>query len=501
MNSCTATKINIETETETETGTGTSTGTSTGTGTGTGTDKRLSKRLVILVFTAFAAAYFCSALVRSITATLSPVLTQEFALQARDLGLLGGGYFLGFAAMQLPLGTWLDRHGPKRMLLWFLSLAVLGCLAFSSAGSFAWLLAARVMIGMGVGACLMAPLTGFRRWFDAATMLRANSWMLMTGSLGMLASTLPVQWLMPLTGWRPLFWILAGLILLSMAVIGWVVPAWTSTTIEGDGRRAGPPQARPAPLGGREPHAVGERGGAHSFKQGPRDWLRQTAGAAAPSGGSEPREAGSVGATSSYAEIWNNRFFQKMAPLAFFNYGGLVAVQTLWAGPWMVKVAGYTALESATGLFYINACMLVTFWGWGMLNPRLARRGWQATRLIAWGVPLSLLSLAVNIALGAACGWLGWAIFCISSSVMGLAQPAVGMAFRASLAGRALSGYNLVIFSGIFVVQWGIGLLVDGLQASGWGTVASFQGAMAVLLCCCVASYLYFFRVKVDNPE
>ena len=408
---------------------------------------RLGKQAAIMVFIAFAAAYFCSALVRSITATLSPVLTQEFALQARDLGLLGGGYFLGFAAMQLPLGTWLDRHGPKRMLLWFLSLAVLGCLAFSSAGSFAWLLAARVMIGMGVGACLMAPLTGFRRWFDAATMLRANSWMLMTGSLGMLASTLPVQWLMPLTGWRPLFWILAGLILLSMAAIVWVVPKWNVAPTLVASRIALPP------------------------------------------------------AEASYSEIWKSRFFQKMAPLAFFNYGGLVAVQTLWAGPWMVKVAGYTALESATGLFYINACMLVTFWGWGMLNPWLARRGWQATRLIAWGVPLSLLALAANIALGASCGWLGWAIFCISSSVMGLAQPAVGMAFRASLAGRALSGYNLVIFSGIFVVQWGIGLLVDGFQASGWGRVASFQGAMAVLLCCCVASYLYFLSVKVDNPE
>ncbi len=32
------------------------------------------------------------------------------------------------------------------------------------------------------------------------------------------------------------------------------------------------------------------------FKQGPRDWLCQTAGAAAPSGGSEPHEVGSVGA-------------------------------------------------------------------------------------------------------------------------------------------------------------------------------------------------------------
>ena len=449
-------------------------------------DTRVGKQAAILLFMAFAAAYFCSALVRSITATLSPVLTQEFALQARDLGLLGGGYFLGFAAMQLPLGSWLDRYGPKRVILWFLSLAVLGCLAFSLAGSFAGLLAARVMIGMGVGACLMAPLTGFRRWFDAATLLRANSWMLMTGSLGMLASTLPVQWLMPLIGWRPLFWILAGLILLSMVMIFWVVPAWTSTAQEAGGRSAGPP-------------TVEKPGGTSLFKQGPRDWLRQTAGAAAPSGGSEPREAGSVGA--SYADIWKSRFFQKMSPLAFFNYGGLVAVQTLWAGPWMVKVAGYSALESATGLFYINACMLVTFWSWGLLNPWLARRGWQATRLIAWGVPLSLLALAVNIALGAACGWLGWAIFCISSSVLGLAQPAVGMAFRASLAGRALSGYNLVIFSGIFVVQWGVGLLVDAFQASGWGRVASFQGAMAVLLCCCVASYLYFLSVKVDNPE
>ena len=437
---------------------------------------RLSRNGAAAVFLAFAAAYFCSALVRSITATLSPVLTQEFALQARDLGLLGGGYFLGFAAMQLPLGTWLDRHGPKRVILWFLSLAVLGCLAFSIAGSFAWLLAARVMIGMGVGACLMAPLTGYRRWFDAPTQLRANSWMLMTGSLGMLASTLPVQWLMPMTGWRPLFWILAGLILLSMAMIGWAVPRWSAFAPAANESHAGTGTASSAASGGilRQAQA-----------------LRQAQ--------DDQEDVASVEA--SYAEIWKSRFFQKMAPLAFFNYGGLVAVQTLWAGPWMVKVAGYTALESATGLFYINACMLVTFWGWGMLNPWLARRGWHATRLIAWGVPLSLLALAANIALGASCGWLGWALFCISSSFMGLAQPAVGMAFRASLAGRALSGYNLIIFSGIFVVQWGIGLLVDGFQASGWGTVASFQGAMAVLLFCCVASYLYFLSVKVDNPD
>ena len=49
---------------------------------------RLEPRTAVWVFMAFAAAYFCSALVRAITATLSPVLTQDFSLQARDLGLL-----------------------------------------------------------------------------------------------------------------------------------------------------------------------------------------------------------------------------------------------------------------------------------------------------------------------------------------------------------------------------------------------------------------------------
>ena len=64
----------------------------------------LSTRLAVWVFLAFASAYFLSALVRAVTATLAPTLSAELALQARDLGLLAGGYFLGFAATQLPLG-------------------------------------------------------------------------------------------------------------------------------------------------------------------------------------------------------------------------------------------------------------------------------------------------------------------------------------------------------------------------------------------------------------
>jgi MFS family permease len=406
----------------------------------------LSRRAAVLVFLAFAFAYFFSALLRAITATLSPTLTQEFSLQARDLGLLAGGYFLGFAATQLPLGTWLDRHGPKKVILAFLGVAVVGCLAFSWATSFSGLLAARVLCGVGVSACLMAPLTGFRRWFEPTAQLRANSWMLMTGSLGMVASTLPVQWLVPLAGWRPLFWGLALAVLLSMVVIAWQVPRWAVASAAPAG-----PAAAEAPVPG------------------------------------------------GYAAVWRNPYFRRMTPIGFFSYGGMIAVQTLWAGPWMVKVAGYDPLDAAQGLFWINVSMLCTFWSWGLLNPLLARRGFTTERLITWGLPLSFVVLATTIAVGPLAGAGAWALFCMTSTFVSLAQPAVGMAFPPALAGRALSAYNLVIFAGVFVVQWGIGLLVDGFAAAGFDTVGSFRAAMGVFLALSVASYGYFLLARPDN--
>ena len=186
----------------------------------------MRQRQAIAVFGAFAFAYFLSSLIRAITATLAPTLVQDFALNARDLGLLAGGYFLGFAATQLPLGAWLDRLGPKRVVLGFLAIAVLGCLAFAAARSFGMLLAARVLCGVGVSACLMAPLTGYRRWYAPASQMRANSWMLMVGASGMVASTLPVQWLLPVMGWRAVFVGLAAMVVLAMAWIAWQVPAW-----------------------------------------------------------------------------------------------------------------------------------------------------------------------------------------------------------------------------------------------------------------------------------
>jgi hypothetical protein len=203
-----------------------------------------------------------------------------------------------------------------------------------------------------------------------------------------------------------------------------------------------------------------------------------------------------------YAVVWRHPYFRRMMPLGFFCYGGLLAVQTLWAVPWMSKVARYSALQAAQGLFWINVAMLCTFWLWGWLMPRLSRRAWDADFLIKRCLPLSFVVLAIIIVakddypeLVAAM----LALYCMSCSVIALSQPAVAMAFAPALAGRALSAFNLVLFAGVFVVQWGIGLLVDVLRGAGAGQTQAYQLAFAAFLACSITAYLYFLAPRRHN--
>ena len=373
-----------------------------------------------LIFLGFAMAYFLSALLRAVTATLAPIFSSELGLRAADLGLLAGAYFFGFAVMQLPLGSALDRFGPRRVVSVLLVLAALGCVGFATAETLWSLIVARAIVGVGVAACLMAPLTCFRRVFSVHTQLRLNSWMLMTGSLGMVASTVPVQSLLPHWGWRGLFMGLAGCLAVSIGLILWLVP--------GD------------------------------------DTGRSSAG----------------GERFSYWRIARDPTFRSLAPLGFVVYGGLIAVQSLWAGPWLTRVAGWTPGKAAEGLFGINCCMLIAFAIWGSVMPALARRGVTAGRLISAGLPLSFVVLIMVVAMGRTASAWHWAAWCVSTTVVTLSQPAVAQMFAPQVAGRALSAFNLVIFSGVFALQWGIGLVIDGLVAVGWPDEQAFQLAFGL---------------------
>jgi predicted MFS family arabinose efflux permease len=385
------------------------------------------------MFAAFAFAYFFSALLRAVTATLAPTFSAELGLGSGQLGLLAGAYFLGFSAMQLPLGSALDRFGPKRVLIVLLAVAVAGCVSFGLSRDLPQLLLSRFLIGVGVSACLMAPLTSYRHRFPPSLQMRTNSWMLMTGSLGMLASTLPVQWMLPVFGWRGLFMAVAALLLTALLLIALVIPADSA-----------PPSA-PAP---------------------PSD---------SPSSG--------------YAAVFRHAAFVRMAPMGFFVYGGMVAMQSLWIGPWLTQVGGQQPSQAAEGLFLVNLCMLLAFLSWGFVLPRLLRNGRTAEDIISMAGPVGVAALAAILWAGPAAGAWAWAAWCVLTSVVSLSQPAVGQSFPPALAGRALSAFNLVIFAGVFALQWGIGLMLDLLQKGGLSTLAAFRASFGLFLLGCLLSF------------
>ena len=298
----------------------------------------------------------------------------------------------------------------------------------------------RILIGVGVSVCLMAPLTGYRKWLPLEQQQRANAWMLMTGALGMLASTIPIQWLLPQIGWRNIFLIIASLILITVILIIFIIPSWNKTELP-----------------------IEDKG------------------------------------ISSYKTIWTHPYFLSLVPLGFFNYGGLQAIQTLWAGPWMTNVSGFTPIQSATNLFWLNLSMLVTFFIWGLVNPYFHKKGISTDKIIIAGVPFSFLAIGFIIYSGENVSGFHFALFLISSIFVSLAQPAVGMTFSNAIAGKALSSYNLILFLGTFTVQWLIGILIDLFKSFGYSTLSSYQLAFTIFGIFCMLSYLYFVIHHKDH--
>ena len=399
----------------------------------------LAKSKAITIFLVFALGYFISNLLRAITATIAPELVSEFNLNSGELGLLGGAYFLGFASVQIPLGYLLDHKGPRKIVSYFLLLSIIGIILFSFSQNLTMLLISRILIGVGVGACLMGPLTAYRIWFQDETQQRANSWMLMVGAVGMLSSSLPIQYFLPLIGWRFIFLILASLTLFCIILIIIFIPKWETESIKNE-----------------------------KFNE------------------------------NKLSTVWKNSLFKSLIPMGFFSYGGLFAIQTLWAGPWMIRVAGYTPEESAQGLFFIYFAMLVSFFCWGYFVPKFSKNITDAIRLLKFGAPISLIVLAIIIYLGPKAGSIHWAVFIVSSVFLSLTQPAVGMAFSLSNAGKALTSFNLLLFIGAFFMQWIIGIIIDIGIRFNYSEINSFKFAMLFVLLTSLFSYLFFLKkVKI----
>lgn len=385
------------------------------------------------LYLAFAAGYVLSYFFRNVNAVISIELSRELSLSPGVLGLMTAAYFVAFGAMQLPAGVLLDRYGPRRVEPVLLGVAALGALAFALADGVPGLLVARGLIGAGVSVCLMAPLKAIATWCPPERRASLSGWIMVAGGLGALAATAPLELALRVASWRTIFVVIAATTAGAAALIAWLVPDV-------------PPQ----------------------------------------------RDAGARAQWAGVRDVLAHRRFWWIAPVAAIGIGQFMAVQGLWAVPWLVEVNGLDRAVAAQHLLAMGITMLGGYLALGLFATRLARRGAHPRHLFGGGFALNAFALAAIVAEMPG-SWLWWSLYGLGATVNVLGFTVVTDGFGAALAGRASTALNLLMFTGSFLAQWGIGVVVDAARAAfGFDLADGLRLALASALVLYAAAFAWF---------
>lgn len=164
--------------------------------------------------------YVLSQFYRAFLAVLTPVLKSELGATAADLAAASGLWFLAFALMQIPVGEALDRLGPRLTTAVLLAIGGAGGAAvFALATGPGAIKLAMVLIGIGCAPVLMASYYIFARVYSPAVFGTLAGAVIGFGSLGNIASSLPLSAAVGVFGWRGTLWALAAVTLVVAAAI------------------------------------------------------------------------------------------------------------------------------------------------------------------------------------------------------------------------------------------------------------------------------------------
>lgn len=399
--------------------------------------------LALRLLLPFAAGYFFSFLLRNVNAVISPDLARDIGLTAADLGILTSAYFFTFALVQLPLGVLLDRYGPQRVESFLLLIAALGCVGFAFASGLTELVFARALIGLGVSACLMASFKVLALWYPKERLASLNASIMVAGGLGALAATTPLIYLADYLGWRGLF-ILFSVITSFVALAIYLTPrrqeAQTSETLSAQ--------------------LVALRG------------------------------------------ILKSSAFWTYVPMTASGLGGFVALQGLWAVPYIMEVHGETRETAAFLMFLTTLAMIAGWFATASLVEPLRRFDIS---------PGQFMTLANLIGFGSMILiWVDWGNSHILWFVRGffyaignIAFAELTARFTASLAGRVNTALNFGTFVGAFAVQIGYGVLIQALLVQGHSLAQAHWisfGVLTLLQGLGLAWYLFQIR-RLPQPH
>lgn len=375
---------------------------------------------------------FVNQMARTVIATIAPPLALELGLSASGLGLLAAAAFVTYALAQMPVGLALDLFGARRTQTVLASIAGIGCVISAIAPDATVLMLGRMVTGIGIAAGLMGMLHANTQWYPREKVAAVTGRGSFIAALGGLSATLPVQWLLPLIGWRGTFW--------GVAAIAFGVAVWICLSVPDR-----PPGAM-ARTRRRLRDEVAEYG--RILRQ--RDFLR---------------------------------FLPGIAMISALNF----TMMGLWAGPWLRDVGGLSDQPRAAALLCLALGMTLGSIVMGHWTTRMQERGWPPVT-----VPmLALAGQAVMLGLLLARPQGGLAVlgpFWFVFGFVGAGGPpgyaALAQLFPRELAGRVATTINFTMLVMVVFLQNAIGWVLDlwprtadgGWDPAGYG--AAFGGML-----------------------
>lgn len=364
-----------------------------------------------LIFAVLCAGFLASQFFRVSNAVIAPELMQDMNVSAEQLGVVTGTFFLTFAAAQLPTGILLDRFGPRRTISGLFIVAVAGSAVFAMAESVAGLALGRGLIGIGCAAGLMGSLVAIARWFPPNRFAAMSSLFYTLGGVGFLLATTPLAWASATIGWRGAFWIMAA----ATAFLSILIYTLVRDAPPGDpGQERAPETMREIWTG-----------------------LKEVAS----------------------GQIWF------ICAIQLVNYGTVLAVVGLWAGPYLNDVHGLDGVARGNVLLLFNVAMLVGVMSFSLIEQWLNSRKWT----IGCGAFISaaiLIALAFMPDLGLQAAVILLVLFALSSAYIMLIHAHARAILPDHLVGRGLTLQNLAAFLGVFLVQSITGFIVGGFDAT-----------------------------------
>jgi MFS family permease len=178
------------------------------------------RKLIILLTLVLIISYID----RGNLATAGPLIADEFRLTPSQFGTLLSAFYFAYATLMIPAGWLAERYGARPVLAAAVAIWACATLATGFAGSFASLLALRVLLGVGESAVFPACSKLIRTGVGDAHAGIANGVVSFGYVIGPAIGTFAGGLVMARFGWRVTFWVFGALSL------AWLVP-WSRVRV------------------------------------------------------------------------------------------------------------------------------------------------------------------------------------------------------------------------------------------------------------------------------